>query len=313
VVARPARDPAPLLLLGAHFSTAGGLYTALERAAALHAPAVQIFTHNRAQWRTRPLTDEEIARFRRVAGERGPFALAAHSSYLINLASPDRDLRERSIRTLIAELDHCADLGIPLLVLHPGAHMAAGERAGIRRIARALARALETTRQRQGARAARLALEITAGQGTSLGWRFEQLAEILGRLAHAAEARVCFDTAHAFAAGYAFRTPEDYARMWRAFDRAIGLERIAIFHCNDSLTPCGSRVDRHTHIGRGKIGGVPFAWLLNDPRFTRVPKVIETPKEGDMDRRNLALLRRLARMRPFPPEAGPAPLGAEPG
>ncbi|MFH1144294.1 MAG: deoxyribonuclease IV [Candidatus Eisenbacteria bacterium] len=282
-------------MLGAHFSTAGGLHTALERAATLRCRAVQIFTHNRAQWRIRPLAAEESDRFHRAVAEHGPFSLAAHSSYLINLASPDRGLRERSIRTLGAELLHCSALGIPLLVLHPGAHMGAGERAGIERVARAIQRVTARIAGQLGAQAPRLVLESTAGQGSSLGWRFEQLAAILGRLAAAAEVRVCIDTAHAFAAGYDFRTPGGYARLWSEFDRVIGADRLAILHLNDSRVPCGSRVDRHAHIGQGEIGRQPFAWILNDPRFAALPKVIETPKEGEMDRKNIALLRRLAR------------------
>jgi deoxyribonuclease-4 len=273
---------------------------ALERGAELRCKAVQIFTHNRAQWRIGPLAGEQVERFREAHARHGPFALAAHSSYLINLASPDRGLRERSIRTLVEEMRHCAALGIPLLVFHPGAHVGAGERAGIARVARAMNRALARGARLCGSRAPHLALEITAGQGSSVGWRFEQIGEILARLDLPEGVRVCFDTAHAFAAGYEMRTPESYARLWQEFDREIGLTRLALFHMNDSRAACGSRVDRHTHIGKGEIGTRPFAWVLNDPRFAALPKLIETPKEGGMDRRNLALLRRLARTIPFP-------------
>lgn len=280
--------------LGAHLSTAGGLSTALDRARELRCTAVQIFTHSRAQWRMPPLDAAQVERFRRLAREQGPYALAAHASYLINVASPERALRERSIRTLTAEVRHCATLGIPLLVFHPGAHMGAGERRGIARVARALDRVFAATADCDVA----VALETTAGQGTGLGHRFSQLAEILARLASPARARICFDTAHAFAAGYELRRPEQYTALWERFDQRLGLDRLALFHFNDSRTPCGSRVDRHAHIGRGEIGSRPFGWLLADARFARVPKVLETPKENEMDRRNLRLLRRLATMTP---------------
>lgn len=293
------------LLLGAHLSIEGGVSQALERARQLRCTAVQIFTHNRAQWRITPLAEAEVVRFRELNTARGPFALAAHATYLANPASPDRALRERSIRALIDELRHCAALGIPALVLHPGAHMGAGERAGMRRVIASLDRihaATATTTEATTTSAAATApvltlLETTAGQGTGLGWRFEQLAEILAGLAAPERARVCFDTAHVFAAGYDFRSPEQYAQIWREFDRTLGLERLAFFHLNDSLTPPGSRVDRHTHIGRGEIGARPFGWILADERFASVPKVIETPKDDDMDRVNLARLRRLYRER----------------
>lgn len=292
------RDTAPLPLLGAHLSTAGGVASAIERARALRCTALQIFTHNRAQWRVTDPPAGEVERFRDLVGRHGPFALAAHASYLVNPASPDRALRDRSRRVLVAEVRHCALLGIPALVLHPGAHTGSGERAGLQRIVSTLNRVHAET----GDLPVLTLLETTAGQGSGLGHRFEQLAEIFGRLARPERAAVCFDTAHALAAGYDFRTPELYARTWEAFDRSIGLERLALFHCNDSRTPPGSRVDRHTHIGRGTIGRAPFGWILADRRFRSIPKVIETPKEGDMDRRNLALLRRLARA--TPPHAG---------
>jgi len=260
----------------------------------LRCRAVQIFTHNRAQWRMRALTEGEATRFRETDRTLGPFALAAHSSYLINAASPDRVLRARSIDALLGEMDHCADLGIPLLVFHPGAHMGAGERAGISRTARAMNRLRTAVRRKHQDAAPMLAVEITAGSGTSIGWRFEHLRALFDQLDEPQAARVCFDTAHAFAAGYDFCTPAAYERLWSAFDSVIGFGRLGIFHLNDSRTACGSRVDRHAHIGRGEIGLKPFGWILNDPRFAHLPKVIETPKEGGMDPKNLGMLRRAA-------------------
>ena len=281
------------LILGAHLSISGGLWRALERAAELRCTAVQIFTHNQVQWRVPRLTDEAAEHFRSTHLALGPFVLAAHASYLLNLASPDRALRERSIRALVSEVKRCAALRIPTLVLHPGAHMGAGEARGLGRIARALERVLRAT---QGARVF-IALENTAGQGSGLGYRFEQIAALFAGVSDPGRLRICFDTAHALAAGYDFRTREGYTAMWDEIERLIGLRNLAIFHLNDSLKTAGSRVDRHTHIGRGEIGREPFAWILADPRFVAVPKVIETPKENEMDRKNLALLRRLARPR----------------
>ena len=287
---RPVTD-APGLLLGAHVSIAGGLHCALERARELRCTAVQIFTHSRAQWRMRPVPADELTRFHGTRAALGPFALAAHSTYLVNLAAMNRALRERSIRTVAAEVRRCAALGVPLLVLHPGSHGGAGEARGLRRVIAALDRVHASTRGSP----VRIALEVTAGQGTSLGWRFEEMHAILSALAEPARACVCFDTAHAFAAGYDLRTPAAYDALWGDFDRVIGLPQLGFFHLNDSRTPLGSRVDRHAHIGRGEIGSAPFGWILRDPRFTAIPKVIETPKEDDMDRKNLARLRRLAR------------------
>ena len=286
---RPANDSG--LLLGAHLSIAGGVHRALERALELRCTAIQIFTHSRAQWRMSTRQAEEIERFRTLNVTRGPFALAAHSSYLVNPAAPAGPLRERSILTLIEEVRHCDALGIPVLVFHPGSHGGAGESRGLRRVIGALNRIHRATR----GSAVRTGIEITAGQGTSLGWRFGQIAAILQGLKEPARACVCFDTAHAFAAGYDLRTRKAYRRLWRDFDTRIGLRHLALFHLNDSCTPLGSRVDRHAHIGRGEIGTAPFGWILTDARFRAIPKVIETPKEGGMDRRNLALLRRLAR------------------
>jgi deoxyribonuclease-4 len=228
--------------------------------------------------------------FRQTHEALGPFALAAHAGYLVNLASPDRALRERSIRTMIRELERCEALGIPLLVFHPGAHMGAGDARGLRRIAGALRRIHAAT---SGMRV-KTTIENTAGQGSALGSRLSQIARLLDASGESARLRVCFDTAHAFAAGYDFRSREQYRALWDEFEGLIGLKKLAIFHLNDSVREAGSLVDRHAHIGQGRIGRKPFGWLMTDARFRRVPKIIETPKRGGMDRSNLALLRRLA-------------------
>lgn len=279
------------LWLGAHLSIAGGLHEALTRAKELRCTAVQIFTHGRGSWRVKPLEQEAIRLFRETHERLQPLKVIAHASYLLNLASPERDLRERSIRALIEQLERCEALGIPSVVLHPGAHMGAGDARGIRRIVGGLRRALKATR---GMRAA-VALENTAGQGTGIGSSFEHLARIDAGVGNRERIAFCFDTAHAFAAGHDLRNRTAFAALWDEYADLIGIDRLAIFHLNDSLKPLGSRVDRHTHIGQGEIGRRPFGWILADPRFRDIPKVIETPKEDDMDRRNLALLRRLAK------------------
>jgi deoxyribonuclease-4 len=276
--------------LGAHLSIAGGLHHAIRRAHELACSALQIFTHSTVQWRIKSLSTDEVALFKQTREALGPFALAAHAGYLVNLASPDRALRERSIRTMIRELERCEILGIPLLVFHPGAHMGAGEARGLKRIASALRRIHAAT---AGIRVA-TTLENTAGQGSALGWRLSQIADLLDASGDSARLKVCFDTAHGFAAGYDFRRREGYRALWDEFEGLIGLEKLAIFHLNDATREAGSRIDRHAHIGQGRIGRKPFGWLMTDERFAQVPKIIETPKRGGMDRRNLALLRRLA-------------------
>jgi deoxyribonuclease-4 len=214
-----------------------------------------------------------------------------HASYLINLASPDSHLFRRSRRAFLDEAERCAALGVPYLVFHPGAHRGSGEKAGLGRIARAL----NWVDRRLGSAPVTLLLENTAGQGTVLGSRFEHLGWIRDRLENAERVQICLDTCHLLAAGYDFRTPGGYRQVLASFDDLVGLARVRAFHLNDSKRGPGSRVDRHEHIGRGHIGSRPFGRLLRDPRFRGIPMIIETPKDGGMDRTNLSLLRRLAR------------------
>jgi len=281
------------LLLGAHMSIAGGLHLALTRAAELRCTAVQLFTQTARQWRQRRLSAEDVRSFHETRAQRGPFAVVAHAGYLLNLAAPVRALRERSIRALVSELERCEALGIESLVLHPGAHMGAGEARGIARVGAALRRAHAAT----PGLAVKTVLENTAGQGTSLGYAVSQLAAIIAASGDPDRLAMCFDTAHGFAAGYDISTSEGYAGLWEEVERLIGLERLTVIHLNDAKREVGSRIDRHAHIGQGRIGQAAFKRILVDPRFASVPKIIETPKEGDMDRRNLRLLRRLARSR----------------
>jgi deoxyribonuclease-4 len=280
--------------LGAHMSIAGGLHHALEDAARHRCGAVQLFTASPNQWKVKPLGETSIALYLDTDAALGPFASAVHDSYLINLASPDRDLRARSLRAFIAEVERCEALGIPRLVFHPGAHMGQGEAAGLRWVAEAMRETLHAT---AGFRT-RLLVESTAGQGSGLGHRIEHLAELIDRCHGDARVGVCLDTCHLFAAGYDFRTPETYAGFRAELSRAIGLERIGWFHLNDCVKELGCRVDRHAHIGRGRIGSGPFGFFLRDPAFRGVPMILETPKEGDAvqsDTNNLKILKRLVR------------------
>ena len=286
--------------LGAHMSIAGGLPRAVDRAQAARCEALQIFTKSAGQWRARPLPAEEIALFRRRVAETGIRPVVAHNSYLINLASSLPSLREQSIVALGDEIDRAESLGLDGLVMHPGSHTTGTERDGLRLIAEGLARLLA---ERPDGRT-KILLEHTAGQGTNLGHRFEHLAEIIDRLGGSARIGVCLDTCHLLTAGYDICTEEGYERAFREFDRLVGLGRLEAFHLNDSKKPCGSRVDRHEHIGQGCIGLEPFRRLLNDPRFRELPMLLETPKletsesrrKSDLDpwdARNLRALRRL--------------------
>jgi deoxyribonuclease-4 len=276
-------------------SIAGGYDRAVHAAKRCGCDCVQLFTKNNNQWAGQPISAAEAAAFRRALVELGIAHPLAHDSYLINLASPDDALWNRSIEAFVVELCRADQLGIPYVVAHPGAHMAAGVDEGIARIAAALD---EVHRRLPRARA-RCLLENTAGQGTSLGHRFEQLGEIIARARHPRRIGVCIDTCHAFAAGYPLAPRKDYLATVRAMDRAFGLARIKAFHLNDSKREQGSRVDRHEHIGRGKLGLEPFRLLLADRRFRRVPMYLETEKGQEngeeFDVINLRTLRDAAR------------------
>lgn len=286
--AASAHSPQPL---GAHMSIAGGLHLALHRAEAVGCSALQIFTKNASQWRGKPLSpqDLELWNAARKISPLGP--LLAHASYLINLANPEELKWQRSLDALLDELQRCAALHIPYLILHPGAHLGSGESAGLARIGTALQR-LDSEAPTE----VTLLLENTAGQGTCLGARFEQLATLLEG---APQGRVglCFDTCHAFAAGYDLSSREGAAAVMAEFQRLLGFEPLRAFHLNDSKKGLGSAVDRHEHIGQGAIGRAGFAALLQDSRLAKIPKILETPKGEDdqLDRMNLALLRELAK------------------
>jgi deoxyribonuclease IV len=277
--------------LGVHVSTAGGLPLAIERAREIGCEALQVFARNQRQWSPRPLDPDEAAAFRRAAREAGYLATAvSHASYLINPSALDATFLERSRNALVDEIDRCAQLGIPYLCVHPGAHMGAGEEAGLALAAASVRFALDATRGRRVA----VLLECTAGQGTSLGHRLEHLATLLSLLPRR-RTGVCLDTCHLFAAGYDLRTAKGYERTMRAVEETVGLSRVRAWHLNDSVQPRGARRDRHTHIGEGRIGKQAFRRLVNDPRFEALPGLLETPGEPEDDRRNLDLLRKMRR------------------
>jgi deoxyribonuclease-4 len=286
-----ARGP----LLGAHMSIAGGVGNALIDGKKVECDAIQIFTKSSRQWTAKPYSKEEIAQFHANRKETGITSIVAHDSYLLNLGSPDAGLRKRSIAAFIDELERCEVLGVSNLIAHPGAHVGAGELAGIK----AIAKSLDEVHKACPGFKAKVTLEITAGQGSNLGYRFEQIGEIIDATKASDRLRVCFDTEHAFAAGYDIRTKEGYERTFSEFDEAIGLDRLAAFHLNDSKKEFHSRVDRHEHIGKGFIGVVAFRMLMNDKRFWGLPMCLETPKGPDLkeDRENLALLRSLLESR----------------
>jgi len=286
------RRDEPDLLLGAHMSIAGGVDLAPLRGQQVGCRTIQLFTKSNNQWRARPLPPEEIERFRANLQTTGIAPAAAHDSYLINLASTDPALHHKSMAAFLEELERAEALGIPYLVAHPGAHMGAGEEAGLRQVAISIRELLKRTRGYQ----VQAVLETTAGQGTSLGHRFEQIAAILDQIGLPERTGVCLDTCHVFAAGYDIRTPDGYASVIREFDRTVGIAHLKVIHLNDSKRGLGCRVDRHEHIGKGAIGLEAFRCLVTDPCLRGLPMIIETPKDNDFvsaDSRNLRTLRRL--------------------
>jgi len=280
-------------LLGAHMSIAGGVGNAFIQGKKVACDAIQIFTKSSRQWACKPYSKEEVEQFHINRKETGIGAVVAHDSYLLNMGSPDGALRARSIAAFIDELERCEVLGVTNLIAHPGAHVGAGELDGIKTIARSLD---EVHKACPGYRV-KVTLEITAGQGSNLGYRFEQIGNMIDATRESDRLRVCFDTEHAFAAGYDIRTREGYERTFDEFDEAIGIKLLAAFHLNDSKKEFNSRVDRHEHIGKGFIGVEAFRMLVNDRRFWGLPMCLETPKGPDLkeDRENLELLRSLIR------------------
>jgi deoxyribonuclease-4 len=280
------------LLIGSHMSIAGGLHNAYIRAEEVGCRCVQLFVKSSNQWRAKPLTDEDIEQFRaeQKRTEIGP--AVAHSSYLINIGSPDPALYEKSREALMIEYKRCVQLGVDSLVFHPGAHIGTGVQAGVERIASAMDWVLGKI---PGGKTS-LLLETTAGMGSHIGSTFEELKDILDRLDHRDRAGVCFDTCHVYAAGYDIRTEAGYRDTMRRFDSILGRSSLKALHFNDSKYDLGTHKDRHEHIGKGFIGEDAFGFFLRDPKLAGVPKILETPKDdaGKYDKMNLALLRKLA-------------------
>ena len=273
-------------------SIRGGVNMAIERARSIRCTAMQIFVKNNMQWFARPLTREEIRAFLNHV-ERGELlSVFGHANYLINLAATNPLFHTNSIQALAEELVRADQLELPFLVLHPGAHLGAGEQAGLEKIVDSVD---EVFRKIPKVRT-KIALEITAGQGSCIGYRFEHLAHIIANVREPERLRVCLDTAHLFAAGYEIGSEPGVKKIFREFDRVIGRSRLVAIHVNDSKTGRGSRVDRHEHIGKGLIGLDAFRFIMRSPRFRKIPKVLETPKGKDLaeDVINLKTLQRLA-------------------
>jgi len=285
-------------LLGAHLSIAGGLAQALWRGKEQGCDCIQLFTKNANQWRARPLTTEAHAAFAQAQAATGVTPVAAHDSYLINLASPDPVLFQRSVEALGEERERAHVLGLPYLVVHPGSHRGSGEQEGLARIAQGINLVLSRWEAQSEGEGVMILLETTAGQGAMLGNRFEHFAAIIEHITTPEGVGVCLDTCHCFAAGYDIRTPEGYEATLTEFQRVVGLDRLKLIHVNDSKADLGARVDRHAHIGQGYIGLDTFRRLLQDLRLAGLPFILETPKGrttqgADWDSVNLQTLRGL--------------------
>jgi deoxyribonuclease-4 len=283
------------ILLGAHMSIRGGVRMAIERARSIHCTAMQIFVKNNMQWFARPLRREEIRAFLDHVQRGELSSIFGHANYLINLAATNPQFYANSIRALSEELTRADQLELPSLVLHPGAHLGAGEEAGLEKI---IASIDEVFRKIPKVKT-KIALETTAGQGSCIGHRFEHLAYIIANVREPERLCVCLDTAHVFAAGYDISSEASTRKTLREFDRVIGRDRLVAIHLNDSKTARGARVERHEHIGKGRIGLEAFRFIMGDRRFRKIPKVLETPKGKDLreDVINLKTLRRLAETR----------------
>ncbi|MCX7822496.1 MAG: deoxyribonuclease IV [Syntrophobacterales bacterium] len=278
--------------LGAHESIAGGFHRAIDRAKAVGCEVLQLFVKSSRSWHLKPISQDEVKLFKEKSLETAIYPVSGHASYLINLAAPQKELWRRSINALIVELERCEILGLPYLVLHPGSHLGAGEREGLKRVAKALG---EVHRGTSGL-TAKILLESTAGQGTALGHRFEHLGWLMENTPQGDRLGVCIDTCHIFASGYDIRTPEAYEATMAEFDRLVGFSHLRVIHFNDSKGGLGSHLDRHEHIGKGELGIEAFRHFINDSMLPEdISGILETPKGDDLheDRENLSILRSL--------------------
>lgn len=279
-------------LLGAHMSVAGGVYTAAERGEELGCTAIQIFTKNANRWEAKPLTNEDISKYKEEMAKTSITNVVAHNSYLINLCSPDKELIKKSRNACLIELERCEALGIPALVTHPGSHMGSGEETGVKGIAASL----DWLHSNFDGTTAKIALETTAGQGNHLGYTFEQIADMINFTKDSDRLVVCLDTCHIFSAGYDIRTEETYNKTIDDFDRIIGLDKLSCIHLNDSKFDFGMKKDRHEEIGEGFIGLEAFGYIMNDDRLKDIPKVLETPKGDDGKSQDIIALKKLKKL-----------------
>ncbi len=277
--------------LGAHMFITGGIHKAIEHGEELGCESIQIFTKSNRSWKAKELTDEAINAFSIKSSESNISPIFAHNTYLINLCATDKIKFDNSYNGMLLEIERAEKLELSYTVLHPGSHLGAGEEKGLKIIAETLRQLfLETEGYK-----VKVLLETMAGQGTNLGYKFEHLATLINLIDYPDRTGTCFDTSHTFAAGYDFRTEKGYEEVISSYDSIVGLNNLLVFHLNDSLKECGSRVDRHEHIGKGYIGTEGFKHLLNDKRFKSIPGVLETPKGKDYaeDKKNLKILRNL--------------------
>ncbi|MFH1336931.1 MAG: deoxyribonuclease IV [Candidatus Zixiibacteriota bacterium] len=281
------------LLIGAHMSIAGGVYNSLIFGKDLGCTTIQIFTKNNNQWKAKELTSEDVKKFVENQKKTGISPVVGHNGYLINLASPKEDIYQQSLGSMLIELQRAELLALPYLVMHPGSHLGTGEKAGMKKIAHSIDWLHRNTKGFQ----VKICLETTAGQGSAIGFRFEQIAEIIEMVKENQRLGVCYDTCHTFAAGYDIRIQKSYEETFKEFDNIVGISQLKVFHINDSMKDLNSRVDRHQHIGEGKIGLEGFRLLINDSRWEKTPKILETPKEDgiEKDQKNLKVLRKLAK------------------
>ncbi|HEY0868705.1 MAG TPA: deoxyribonuclease IV [Fimbriimonas sp.] len=275
-------------LLGAHMPTSSGLGKAVRAGKEIGCTAVQVFTSSPQMWRSKPITDDMVADFRKACQETGIDSVVSHDSYLINLCAEDPAKREQSIQGLKGEIGRCDRYGIPFVVSHMGAHVGQGEECGLQGVAESVHQILAETPE-----TVTLLMETTAGQGSCLNHRFEHLGYLLNALKGHPRLGVCLDTCHVFAAGYDIRDEETYGATFGEFERIVGLDRLKVIHCNDSKKELGKKVDRHEHIGEGEIGETAFRLLVNDPRFENTPILLETPAAPEGHERNLAKLKSL--------------------
>jgi deoxyribonuclease-4 len=278
-------------LIGAHMSIAGGVFNAIAFGVEMKCATIQLFTKSNNQWKAKILTDGEVEQYFKDREKAAINPVVAHTSYLINIASPKEDIYKKSVESLIEEIERCDLLGIDDLVMHPGSYLDTTEEIGIKKIIDTLNNIFEKTHKLK----ARVALETTAGQGTNLGYKFEQLAEMIDGIENKERISVCMDTCHIFAAGYDIRDKKNYEKTIKQFDDTIGLSYLKAMHLNDSKMEFGKKRDRHEHLGEGYIGADAFKFIMQDRRLNNIPKLLETPKERDgikMDKVNLDLLRK---------------------